>query len=191
MGSAIHEASFWEREGKGLRCGLCSHRCLIKDGKRGLCGVREASKGRLLSLVYGRASSIAVDPVEKKPLYHFKPGSRILSIGTAGCNFRCLHCQNNDISCAGPESFFLRDVGVKEVSKMALTRNCQGIAWTYNEPTIWYEFTRDASKEAKKKGLDTMYVTNGYITPEALEEHAPYLDAMNIDVKVFTEDFYK
>ncbi|MDG6221246.1 MAG: AmmeMemoRadiSam system radical SAM enzyme, partial [Candidatus Thermoplasmatota archaeon] len=186
-----NEAMLWSSVEGGVECALCSHRCRIAEGSRGICGVREARDGKLFSLIYGKASSIAVDPVEKKPLYHFRPASRVFSLGTVGCNFRCLNCQNNDISWAKPDAAFLRNIKAKEVSEMALERQCTAIAWTYNEPTIWYEFTLAASREAKKKGLDVIYVTNGFMTSEALEKHAPCIDAMNIDVKSFRDDFYK
>ncbi len=187
------EAVFWspmEKE-RWVRCGLCNHRCPIPPGKTGICRVRKNEEGRLYTLIYGMASSVAVDPIEKKPLFHFKPGSTAFSLGTVGCNFRCLHCQNNDISMADPSFPFLRKVTPEEVVEGALATRSESIAWTYNEPTIWYEFTLETSRLAKKEGISAVYVTNGYMTEEALREHRPYLDAMNIDVKAFTEEFYK
>ncbi|MCD6461875.1 MAG: AmmeMemoRadiSam system radical SAM enzyme [Thermoplasmata archaeon] len=190
----VREALFWESDpegGKDVRCLLCAHRCRIKPGNRGICGVRENREGRLVSLIFGAVSSAAVDPVEKKPLYHFLPGSRALSFGTVGCNFHCQHCQNWEIAASRPESFPLRYVSPGEVVDRAVDLGVESVAWTYNEPTIWYEFTLETSRMLKKRGIRTIYVTNGYISEEALDEHAPYLDAMNIDVKAFAGDFYR
>lgn len=176
-----------------VRCNLCSYRCVIKDGKRGLCDVREVREGKLCTLNYGKASSVSPDPIEKKPLYHFHPGSTVFSLGTVGCNFRCIHCQNFSISQASlDESMgFLRDYSPEKTIELAKDFESDGIAWTYNEPTIWFEFTFDTSVLAKDKGLYTVYVTNGYMTEEALDTISPYLDAMNVDVKAFNEKFYK
>lgn len=187
----MKEAMFYEKKDNKIRCLLCPHSCLISDGKRGICGVRENRNGVLYSLIYGEASSITPDPIEKKPLYHFYPGSTALSFGTIGCNFRCLHCQNYSISQAKYGAYPLERITPEEIISKAKKYNCKGIAWTYNEPTIWYEFTYDASKIAKEKNLYTVYVTNGYINEEPLKKIAPYLDAMNIDVKAFNNDFYK
>jgi pyruvate formate lyase activating enzyme len=182
----------WVRsDNNAARCGLCAQRCLIQEGKRGLCQVRENRGGQLYSLLYGRASSVAVDPVEKKPLNHFHPGSLVLSMGAVGCNFKCRHCQNSGISCATVETYPLKEISAETVVQKTLETNCQGIAWTYNEPTIWYEFTLEASRLAKNKGLYSIYVSNGYISEDALREHSDCLDAMNIDVKAFTDEFYK
>ena len=188
----MKEAMFWRKlKDDKVECELCPHRCKISKGKRGICGVRENQKGKLYTLIYGLATSITPDPIEKKPLYHFHPGTYALSYGTVGCNLKCQHCQNFGISQAKIESMHLKKVRVDDVVNNARRLKCQGIAWTYNEPTIWYEFTYDASKIAKKMGLYTCYVTNGFIEPEPLEKINPYLDAMNIDVKSFSEDFYK
>ncbi|MDI6708762.1 MAG: AmmeMemoRadiSam system radical SAM enzyme [Candidatus Thermoplasmatota archaeon] len=188
----MKEALFWEKKNDKIQCLLCPHKCVIGNGKRGICGVRENKDGILYSLIYGLASSICPDPIEKKPLYHFYPGSAVLSFGTVGCNFKCKHCQNWGISQATPESYFaLEKITGEEILKLAKKYDCQGVAWTYNEPAIWYEFTYDCSKLAKEHGLYTIYVTNGYINEEPLRKISKYLDAMNIDVKAFKEDFYK
>jgi len=183
---------FWEEtEGDEVRCHLCPHHCTISEGERGLCGVRENQNGTLISVIYGKAASLAVDPIEKKPLYHFHPGTRVLSYGTMGCNLSCMFCQNRSLSCGDPESPYLREYSVERLVKEIMASD--GIAWTYNEPTISYEFSYDVFRELKIKDSDkyTVYVTNGYMEKEPLEEIAPYLDAMNIDIKAFSEDFYK
>jgi pyruvate formate lyase activating enzyme len=186
------EAKFWKQlENKKVQCLLCPHKCKVNDKRRGVCGVRENIDGKLYTLIYGSYSSIAVDPIEKKPLYHFYPGSNALSFGTIGCNLRCLHCQNYTISRVLPEEAFLREVTPDEVVELAKNYDCEGVAWTYNEPAIWHEFTYDASKEIKKEGLYTVYVSNGYINEDPFREIAKYLDAINIDVKAFHEEFYK
>lgn len=191
QGETMKEAMFWKKEKDKVRCLLCPHNCLIPEGKRGLCGVRENRNGVLYSLIYGEASSISPDPIEKKPLYHFYPGSTVLSFGTIGCNFRCRYCQNYSISQAKYENYPLERITPEEIVSKAKKYNCKGIAWTYNEPTIWYEFTYDVSKIAKENNLYTVYVTNGYINEEPLKKLAPYLDAMNIDIKSMDEEFYK
>jgi pyruvate formate lyase activating enzyme len=185
-------AKFWVRKDNStVQCQLCAHHCTIPDGRRGVCGVRENRGGELHTLIYGLYSSVAVDPIEKKPLYHFYPGSNILSYGTVGCNFRCLHCQNYTISQAKPEDAYLESTTPQDVLLLAKRYGLNSVAWTYNEPTIWYEFTYDTSKLLHEHGINTVYVTNGYIASEPLKELAPYLDAMNIDVKGFTEKFYR
>lgn len=182
---------FWEEGKTGeVDCHLCPHQCSIKEGERGLCNVRENKKGILYSLIYGKVASLARDPIEKKPLYHFHPGTQVLSYGTMGCNFKCRFCQNQSLSCGDPESPFLKEYSVKDLVKE--TMNYEGIAWTYNEPTISYEFSYDVFRSVKEKGdRYTVYVTNGYIEEKPLKEIAPYLDAMNIDIKAFNEKFYK
>ncbi len=186
------EAMFWTPlKDEAVQCDLCPHHCVIASQKHGICGVRKNEQGRLYSLIYQACSSIATDPIEKKPLYHFYPGSLVLSLGSVGCTFRCDHCQNYQISMAHPAELSLRDVPAERLSKLAVEQGCQGVAWTYNEPTIWHEYTFEAAKLIKKAGLYTVYVTNGYIEEEPLKEIAPYLDAMNIDVKAFDEASYK
>ena len=187
----MKEARFWKPEGDRIRCQLCPHSCGIAPLRRGICGVRENRDGRLYSMNYGKVSSANVDPVEKKPLFHFHPGSEVFSIGSLGCNFRCLHCQNYTISMASLGEFGTRDMTPEEVCDIALENRCQGIAFTYNEPTIWHEFAYDACKLAKERGLYTVYVSNGFIQQEPLREISTHLDAMNIDIKGFTQEFYK
>ena len=189
----IKEASFWSasEEGGKVQCFLCPHSCVISEGKRGICGVRENRGGKLYSLIYASASSVHPDPIEKKPLFHFHPGSYALSFGTVGCNFKCLHCQNYEISQAKPEDYPLIEIMPEEAVRMAKEHKCEGIAWTYNEPTIWWEYTYDTSKIAKREGLYTAYVTNGFTGEDAIREIAPYLDAANVDIKSMSDDFYK
>ena len=186
------EAKFYKSlKNKMVQCSLCHHGCKIGNSQIGVCGVRKNENGKLHTLIYGSCSSIAVDPIEKKPLYHFYPGSSALSFGTVGCNFKCLHCQNASISRAKPDFCYMKEINPEEVVELAEKSKCRGIAWTYNEPTIWHEFTFDSSKLAKKKNLYIVYVSNGYIQEDPLKEISPYLDAINVDVKAFTEDFYK
>ncbi len=186
----MKEARFWTEEGERVRCHLCPHSCLIARGKRGICGVRENREGTLFSMNYGMVSSMNVDPIEKKPLYHFHPGEGIFSLGSFGCNLRCQHCQNYLISQARLGDLQLREMAPEEVSMIAVAQGCRGVAFTYNEPTIWHEFTYDAMKIAKERGLFTVYVTNGFIQEAPLRELSDHLDAMNIDVKGFTDRFY-
>jgi len=186
------EASFWRPIAGGkVQCFLCPHHCVIAPEKHGICGVRKNENGTLFSLIYGSCSSIADDPIEKKPLYHFYPGSLVLSFGSVGCTFRCEHCQNFSISMADPSAFSLQEIQPEAVVGLAREHGCRGVAWTYNEPTIWHEYTLETAKLVKEAGLYTVYVTNGYIEEDPLKELAPYLDAMNIDVKAFHENFYK
>jgi pyruvate formate lyase activating enzyme len=186
------EASFWTRlEDNKVQCNLCSHNCTIQEKKTGICGVRINDGGKLYTSIYGSCSSLAADPIEKKPLYHFYPGTKALSMGTIGCNFKCDHCQNYSISTAGKQYHYLREIDPEQVVEYAKQNSCQGVSYTYNEPTIWHEFCYDSAKIVKKAGLYTCYVSNGYIGEDALKEISSYLDAMNIDVKAFNEDFYK
>lgn len=185
-------ASFWKKiNEKKVQCSLCAHNCKISEGKVGICGVRKNENGKLYTLIYGSASSLASDPIEKKPLYHFHPGTYAFSMGTIGCNFKCIHCQNYSISTADTSFPFMKEITPNQVIDLINQYNCKGISYTYNEPTIWHEFTFDSSKLAKKAGFYTCYVTNGYISEEPLKELSSYLDAMNIDVKAFNDDFYK
>ncbi|QLH75710.1 MAG: AmmeMemoRadiSam system radical SAM enzyme [Methanomassiliicoccales archaeon] len=187
----MHEALFWEKEGDKVRCRLCPHLCLIAEGRAGTCKVRTNVGGRLIALTYGKVSSIGLDPVEKKPFFHFKPGKTMLSFGSVGCNLGCLHCQNYAISQAGPSSFFLRDVPPEKVPELVRNYDGQGVAWTYNEPTMWTEFVIDSGRLCKDHGFFTGFVTNGYINEGPLRELKGIVDAINIDVKGFNEEFYK
>lgn len=180
-----------ELPGKKVKCNICSHRCTISEGKTGICRTRQNREGKIYTLIYNIVSSEAVDPIEKKPLYHFLPGTLSYSLGTIGCNFRCQHCQNWNISQASPVDSHTFEITPETAIKRALASGSKSIAWTYNEPAIWHEYTFDSAVLAKEAGLKTIYVTNGYITPEALRRMAPYLDAFRVDIKSFSEDFYK
>lgn len=185
------KAVLWEKkENNYVQCNICHNRCMIPAGKVSRCLSRKNVDGEMQLCTYGVVSSIADDPIEKKPLYHFYPGTRVFSVGGWGCNFRCLHCQNWNIS--QPEGEFQGYyVSPQQLVELALKYNCQGIAWTYNEPAIWLEYTIESAKLAKEKGLYTVYVTNGYITPEALDLIAPYLDAFRVDIKSSDDKFYR
>lgn len=190
----MKEAKFYEeRDRKRVRCHLCFHECLVKDGSRGICGVRENRGGTLFSLVYGRSVSESVDPIEKKPLFHFQPGTKTFSIATVGCNFKCLHCQNYTISqvARGPDEIPGESLTPERIVFLAQQTGCQSIAYTYTEPTIFLEYAMDTAKLASLGGLKNVFVTNGYIMPEALRAMRPYLDGANIDLKAFSEDFYR
>ena len=185
----MQEARFYETlDDKKVQCHLCPHECVIAPDKTGLCKVRRNTEGVLYSLIYGEYTSANLDPIEKKPLYHFYPGEHIFSIGTYGCNFTCEFCQNWQIS---QEVCDTRTVLPKEIVDLCLSRGSIGIAYTYNEPTIWYEFVYDCSAAAHEANLVNALVTNGYISPEPLRELLPHVDAMNIDLKSFRDAFYK
>ncbi|MGB9608478.1 MAG: AmmeMemoRadiSam system radical SAM enzyme [bacterium] len=186
----MKEALFWEEKGeKKVQCHLCPHNCLLEEGKVGICKARQNIEGKLYSLVYGEVTSIALDPIEKKPLYHFYPGSYILSLGTFGCNFSCDNCQNWQISqMRAPTNYFSPE---KVVSIAKGEPGNIGIAYTYNEPLIWYEYVLDCARLARKEGLKNVLVTNGYINEEPLLQLLPYIDAMNVDVKAMNEEFYR
>jgi len=191
----MKEAMFYEnKKKKGLRCNLCYHRCKIKERKRGICGVRENRGGRLYSLVYGKIIAEHIDPIEKKPLFNFLPGSRAFSIGTVGCNFHCKHCQNSDISQYPHEhggEIIGQDRTPDQIVTAAKAAGCETIAYTYTEPTIFYEFAYDTAVLARKEEIKNVFVSNGYISAEAARQIAPYLDAINVDLKAFTDKFYK
>lgn len=190
----MKEAMFYEKVGdEKVRCGLCRFRCLISAGRRGICMVRENRAGTLYTLVYGKAIAEHVDPIEKKPLFHVLPASRSYSIATVGCNFRCLHCQNYAISqsVAGVMDISGVDLAPADIVAKALATGCSSIAYTYTEPTIFYEYAYDTAVLARAAGLKNIFVTNGYITPEALAYIRPYLDAANIDLKGYSDRFYR
>ena len=177
-----------------VRCILCSHRCLIKEGRRGICQVRQNQQGVLQTLVYGRLIARHVDPIEKKPLFHLLPGSLSYSIATVGCNFKCRFCQNADIAQM-PQDRQGQIMGSgctpEEVVADAMSHLCQSIAYTYTEPTVYFEFALDTARIAQARGLKNVFVTNGYMSAEALEMVAPHLDAANVDLKAFSDTFYK
>lgn len=190
----MKEAFFYEKLKDGrVRCGLCHHRCVIAPGKKGFCAVRENRDGILYSMVYGKLVSANVDPVEKKPFFHFQPGSRSFSIATVGCNLRCLHCQNWSISQLPKDrgEVIGEWVPPEVVVEEAKRRGCRSISYTYTEPTVFFEYAYDVAKLAKAQGLKNLFVTNGYMSLEALEFIAPYLDGANVDLKAFNDKFYK
>lgn len=193
----MKEALLYEKlDSNKVQCGLCNHRCVINEGKQGICGVRENKNGKLYSLVYGKAIAENIDPIEKKPLYRFLPGTESLSIATIGCNFKCLHCQNADISQISKQQTVNseqlgKNLPPEEVIKHALDNNCPSISYTYTEPTVFLEYALDCMKLAREKGLKNVWVSNGYMTKETLSLVVPYLDAINVDLKAFTEEFYQ
>ncbi len=191
----MKQAMFQEtREGNKVQCSLCSHRCLISPGKRGICAVRENRDGVLYSLVYDKVIARNIDPIEKKPLFHFHPGSLSYSLATPGCNFRCRHCQNADISQLPRDHGGVvlgEEVPPSAIVAAALKYRCASISYTYTEPTIYFELAYETARQAVEAGLKNVFVTNGYITPEALKVIRPYLHAANIDLKGFTDEFYK
>jgi len=190
----MKEALFYTKKDAGsVLCGLCNHRCVIKLGKRGICGVRENGEGTLFSLVYGKCISQNLDPIEKKPLYHFYPGSECFSIATVGCNFRCLHCQNYSISQVAREGKEIMGsyTAPEKIVEATKYYRSQSIAYTYTEPTIFYEYAYDIAVVAHEEKLTNIFVTNGYITPEALRHLHPVLDAANVDLKSFSDEFYR
>jgi pyruvate formate lyase activating enzyme len=176
-----------------VRCHTCQWRCRIGPDKYGICGMYQNRGGTLYNLNYALVSSVAADPIEKKPLCHFHPGTLAFSLGTLGCNFHCRHCQNWEISTANGSSLWqgCRELSPQASVELAKQYHCQGIAWTYNEPTIWFEYTLDSARLARENNLYTVYVTNGYATPEALDTIGPYLDAWRVDIKGFSDAFYK
>lgn len=178
-------------EGQREQCLLCPHDCVLKDGQTGICRTRENVGGTLYSNAYGNPCSVAVDPIEKKPLYHFLPGSRILSIATAGCNLRCLNCQNWSISQVKPSEISAFELSPEAVVDLALKEGTESVAFTYTEPTVYYEYMLDTAKLARLKGVKTVMVSNGYINPEPLKELCAYLDAANIDLKVYDDSTYQ
>jgi pyruvate formate lyase activating enzyme len=190
----MKEAGFYEKlQDDDVHCFLCAQHCRIKPGERGLCGVRENRAGVLETLSYARPIAAHVDPIEKKPLYHFRPGTLSYSIGTMGCNFTCSFCQNADIA-QGPgqtRQFVGEEVRPSRVVENAKASDCATIAYTYTEPTIFLEYALDTAIIAKSEGLDNVFVTNGFMTRQALDAASPYLDAANVDLKAFRDDFYR
>ena len=190
----MQEAMFYKSENEFLKCELCPHNCIIPKNKKGICGVRQNINQKLFSLFYGKTIAYHVDPVEKKPLYHFLPGSKIYSFSTMGCNLKCNFCQNFDISQSlkGKNAEILGiQISPKEIVKSAIASHCKSIAMTYNEPTIFFEYAYEVCKIAKKHGLKTVFVTNGYIRKQPITKISKFLDAVNIDLKSFNEYFYK
>jgi pyruvate formate lyase activating enzyme len=176
-----------------VRCKTCAHNCVIGPGKRGICGVRENRNGKLYALNYGKVVAEHIDPIEKKPLFHFMPGSRSYSIATVGCNFRCLFCQNADISQMPHETGIIygKDRTADDIVQQAIVHRCASISYTYTEPTIFLEFALDVMKPARSSGIANVFVSNGFMSPETCDELIPVLDAANIDLKSFRDEFYK
>lgn len=191
----MHEALFYSKnQDKSVTCNLCSHTCRIKDSALGICQVRKNDGGLLSSLNYASVIASHVDPIEKKPLFHFLPGSKSYSIACLGCNFQCGFCQNWQISQAKEAQKIKINSNQLEASKVvanAVSSNCQSISYTYTEPTVYFEFAYDCAKLASQAGLYNNFVTNGYMSAEALEYIAEYLDAANVDLKSFSDDFYR
>lgn len=202
MVSGLKEAMLFDALPSGaVRCRVCARRCVIASGETGFCRVRKNLGGTLYALNYGYVSAEAIDPVEKKPLYHFLPGTTTYSLGTFGCNFSCRHCQNHTISMPGESVYkaMFSDTGLsrfgevvtpEEVVQRALFLGTKSVSFTYNEPAVWFEFVYDTAVSAKENGLSVILVTNGYLAPEALETLAPYIDAYRVDLKSFSEFFY-
>jgi len=193
MPELVEGRLYQKLEGDNVRCLVCPHYCVIKEGQSGTCATRINRGGKLYTLIYGLVSSLALDPIEKKPLFHFYPGSLCLSLGSLGCNLRCIHCQNWNISHVQPskETREAEFLSPQESVRLAKANLAKGISWTYNEPTIWHEFVMDSISLAREEGLYTVYVTNGYISPEALEELSGYLDAFRVDLKGWSPEFWK
>jgi pyruvate formate lyase activating enzyme len=178
-------------QGGAVECLLCRHHCIIKDGRSGICGVRENRGGKLYSIFYGRPVAVAVDPIEKKPLFHFLPGSRSFSIATPGCNFQCSFCQNWDISQYKGGEVPTYELSPREAAEKARKLGCASISYTYSEPTVFFEYARDTAIEAERFGLKNVFVTNGYMTREMIDAFHPHLHAANIDLKSFNKDVYR
>ncbi|MBI4683150.1 MAG: AmmeMemoRadiSam system radical SAM enzyme [Nitrospirae bacterium] len=189
----MKEAMFYEKlEKQKVRCFLCAHHCIISDNRRGICGVRENRQGTLYSLVYGKLISMNIDPIEKKPLFHFFPASTSMSIATVGCNFKCRHCQNYDISQYPKKHADIpgENISPEDVVRAAEKAGCKSISYTYTEPTIFFEFAYDCARIARERGIKNVFVSNGYTSPEAAKAIAPFLDGNNIDLKG-GDEFYK
>lgn len=184
----MHQASYWDKQDDAIRCRLCPHCCRIRPGQLGRCGVRRNADGVLAAETFGLISSLAMDPVEKKPLFHVKPGSEVLSVGSAGCNFRCLFCQNWSISQAWPP---LEPLSSEEFIRKALEYRAAGVAYTYNEPLMNFEYILECARAARRHGLLNILVTNGYVSAEPRAELLPWIDALNIDLKGIRPEFYR
>ena len=185
------ECRYYKKADDGrIECQLCPHHCRMADGKTGLCRSRKNKGGVLVSEVYGKPCSLAIDPIEKKPLYHFHPGTTCLSMACTGCNFRCLNCQNYEISQVQPSEVDHYDLSPEAVVELCLEHQCPGIAYTYTEPLTYLEYITDTARLAHEAGLWNILVTAGYVCQEPLKDLLPYLDAANIDLKSFSDDIY-
>ncbi|MDH4271826.1 MAG: AmmeMemoRadiSam system radical SAM enzyme [Candidatus Aminicenantes bacterium] len=191
----IKEAMLWRSlEGGEVECSLCAHRCRVAAGKTGVCGVRKNRDGELMTHVYGELIAAHIDPIEKKPLYHFLPGTTSFSIATVGCNFRCPFCQNWQISQVTKKGQCFsggQALSPEEIVRVARTRGCRSVSYTYTEPTIFFEYAYDTAQLARSSSLANVFVTNGYMTAEALRMIQPFLDAANVDLKSFRDETYK
>ncbi len=181
---------YYTQTTKGIKCLLCRHYCNLAEGQTGICGVNKNENGALKNLVYGKVAALHTDPIEKKPLYHFLPGSSALSIGTVGCNMKCPFCQNWEISQVDKVPYQQKVTPVQLV-KMAIDNHCRSIAYTYNEPTVFYPFAKDVALEAKNHGLKNIFISNGMESPEMIDDMKGVIDAFNIDLKSFNSRFYK
>jgi len=190
--NSLYKAKYFTKMDDGrVNCHLCPHNCVIKPGGYGVCRVRTNEAGNLYTTNYGKVTSLALDPIEKKPLANYYPGSYILSAGTFGCNLKCAFCQNWTIAHEEPKAHEITPYELAQTALELRSRGNIGVAYTYNEPSIWYEFVYDTCREVKKAGMKNVLVTNGFINEEPLRELLPFVDAMNIDVKAFTQDFYR
>ncbi|MBP2664015.1 MAG: AmmeMemoRadiSam system radical enzyme [Firmicutes bacterium] len=187
----MREALHYEQQGQVALCQLCPKKCTITEGRTGFCRVRQNTGGKLYSINYAQATAQALDPIEKKPLYHFYPGSAILSLGTWGCNFACQFCQNWQIAQAQPHTTLLEPQAAAALASQLVIQGNIGIAYTYSEPSVWYEYILDTAKLIQAAGLTNILVSNGFINEQPLQELLPYIGAMNIDVKAFTNEFYQ
>lgn len=188
----LHEALFYEPFGEGIvLCKLCPHSCKLQQGQQGICRTRVSDGNKLYTLAYGNPVALHLDPMEKKPLYHFFPGSPILSLGTAGCNFRCLNCQNYSISQASPKDIPSLSYSPEDIVKTAIKLGSQFIAYTYTEPTVFFEYMYDTAKLSQRHGIKNVMISNGYIQPEPLNMLLEVIDAFNIDLKAFNKQTYR
>lgn len=188
----MKECLYYHRLGDGrLQCTLCPHGCTLAEGRQGRCGSRHNLKGMLVSEVYAHPCAVAIDPVEKKPLAEFHPGTKCLSLACTGCNLRCLNCQNHDISQVRPDEVDCYELTPKQAVALTLKHHIPGIAYTYTEPLTWYEYTYDTAKLAHEKGLWNILVSAGFVNPNPLSKLIPYIDAANIDLKAFSDDIYR
>lgn len=187
----MREAMYYQLHGNEIMCYLCPKNCIIGEGRTGFCRVRKNIDSKLYAQNYAACSACAFDPIEKKPLYHFYPGSLILSLGTWGCNFSCTFCQNWQIAQESPSTRPLLPAQAVEMAKQYESKGNVGIAYTYSEPSVWYEYVVDTAQAVRQVGLKNVLVTNGFINPEPLQAILPYIDALNIDVKAFNNEFYQ
>jgi pyruvate formate lyase activating enzyme len=189
---SIHPTTHWHAVGADrVQCDVCPQACKLKQGQRGTCSVRENQGGAVVSTTYGLTSGLASDPVEKKPLYHFLPGTSILSFGTAGCNLTCAFCQNWDLSRAKDVQAVSVEASPREIARAAKAGGCESVAFTYNDPIVFLEYAMDTAKEARALGLKTVAVTSGYMLPEARKDFYRHMDAANVDLKAFTDSYYR